>query len=1000
MYRICIKNGDYAIFKLKYFKMKTYKKIGLTLILALTFAAALSFVGDKTALAIKIGDDTFRNAQYNITALEDGKPKTITVVIAGEQFTFTDKNTSDNDINLKTDGNDRFICGQSGTAGITLDGPTQPLPGGGVAYPGSITLNYKFNTDEKCNGNATDFLPKSAIAALYGVPGTPSAGGGGGNTTPATDTANSDTPCEKNSGGWSFAWAACPVLDAASGLTNMLLGLFEDQLSFSVGQLGGIKDPDSGAFKIHKSWALMRDIATALLVVAMLVMVFSQAASFGPFDAYTVRKMLPKLVAAVILIQISWVGVSWVIDLVNAVAKGLADLMYYPFGGAGNMDIWNLLANAKLSDVLLTSLNWATVGVFIALGVAFLFTMLGVAFVAITALFFAVLTLVFRKILLIMLLIFVPLALLAWILPGTERYWKMWRENFLKALFMFPIAVAIIASGRIFAYVVGTQDNSQFLNLIFILVGFFGPLFILPKTFKWGGQAMSLAGNGLMKASGKVSERPKKFLDKRQEGWAAERRRQSEERVAAGTGFNPKAPWRLPIDKFRSGQWDPTLGMPRTPLTPEGSRRREAQVAAFKKAGRDTYNEDLAAARIGEQIDWERMIEGDGVVKDDYLQDVLEDKHSVYPPEHEKAGQLKEYKTFDGRIMNPRGKTRMQKLAALYEMEKLGGATNNRHILKAWEDAKAAGPQTQKYGDFRRFMSDSVGTMLPKLTDIYKGTDSTADAGPGGVAQQHGSEVENMLATLTHRVKMETNPVKRNRHIKTLNTYLDSYLSAAENDNLRGGIEMGSTRAVKALVTTDGHLQREILKSIHNDPEDGRVTLGLKPILTEADVVGTIKPQLRARLDAIIQPAGGFVDAKTIRESAEAGSPGSRPSPDTTGPPAATAPSAPASGAAPAAAPLGVAPPARGSSTGPGPGGGETIVNLHPTAGTQGTGGGTEAAEAMRQAAAAMTEASENIRRSAVAQAQTARRLGPIINQASQPGDVVSPNNQEGEDNT
>jgi len=76
----------------------------------------------------------------------------------------------------------------------------------------------------------------------------------------------------------------------------------------------------------------------------------------------------------------------------------------------------------------------------------------------------------------------------------TSRHGKIleeWRDNLVKVLFMFPIAVAIIAAGRILlmwpgsTYGGSTVDQGNFVDLLFVLVGFFGPLFILPKTFKW-----------------------------------------------------------------------------------------------------------------------------------------------------------------------------------------------------------------------------------------------------------------------------------------------------------------------------------------------------------------------------------------------------------------------------------------------------------------------------------------------------------------------------------
>lgn len=341
--------------------------------------------------------------------------------------------------------------------------------------------------------------------------------GGAGTSTPVGDS------CELDSGGFSLAWLMCPLLAAANDLVNGsdgnggLIGLFENQLSFNVNRDLGVVG--GGSNQVQTAWSLIKNIASIALIVIMLIMIFSQAVSAGPFDAYTVRKILPRLVAAVILMQLSWYIVAWIVDLVDDVGNSLADLLYAPFGGSKQLDLGHLLSHAGIGTGSAIAIDFVAILGGIVLGLAALPTMLFLAFSAIVALFTALVVLIFRKIIIIFCLIFAPLAILAWILPGTQRYWKLWYDNFIKVLMMFPLVVGLVAAGHIFAYIVGTQGNGTFLNLIFIMVGVFGPLFLLPKTFKWGGQAMSLAGgamNNLSSRLNKSAEEPIKGWTRRQ----------------------------------------------------------------------------------------------------------------------------------------------------------------------------------------------------------------------------------------------------------------------------------------------------------------------------------------------------------------------------------------------------------------------------------------------------------------------------------------------------
>jgi hypothetical protein len=245
----------------------------------------------------------------------------------------------------------------------------------------------------------------------------------------------------------------------------------------------------------------------------MLVMVISQAIGSGVFDAYTIRKVLPRLVLAVILMQISWPLFSWVVNIFDDIGKGLGGLLAAPFGGVEKLRLGSLLANAHIAGLKDTAglilINWVALIAAIGLGIAALPAVLAFASAAAISLLVGLIVLVFRKILIILCLIFSPVALLSWILPGTQRYWKFWKDNFIKALMMFPIAIALIYTGRIFAYVVGSEDNGTLLNFIFIMVGYFGPLFLLPKTYRWGGGIMSTAGQYI----GSFGERTQKALD-------------------------------------------------------------------------------------------------------------------------------------------------------------------------------------------------------------------------------------------------------------------------------------------------------------------------------------------------------------------------------------------------------------------------------------------------------------------------------------------------------
>lgn len=215
---------------------------------------------------------------------------------------------------------------------------------------GVLAVNYSAN-----NPTATQIRS----AATYGINGsrpTPPSQGGAGATTPVAGARGSvpDT-CEGASNGFSFAWLACPLVGAGQEISDSLINAFEGELSFNVNQSLGNKKSQAS---VQQTWSLVRNLATAFLVVLMLVMVISQAVGGGPFDAYTVRKMLPRLVAVAIAIQLSWPLVSWVIDTFDDLGRGIADIMYFSFGGADSLSLGQILANAHIGTSTTETISW------------------------------------------------------------------------------------------------------------------------------------------------------------------------------------------------------------------------------------------------------------------------------------------------------------------------------------------------------------------------------------------------------------------------------------------------------------------------------------------------------------------------------------------------------------------------------------------------------------------------------------------------------------------
>lgn len=239
-------------------------------------------------------------------------------------------------------------------------------------------------------------------------------------------------------------------------------------------------------------------------------------------DAYTIKKMLPRLIIAVLLVNLSWFICTSLLATTSVVGNAIRDIMWSPFLRAGYDN--TLSIGGKLTTLLwggaavgaFPAALWATIGG----GWAVILSMI----LSIAAfLFLAVIVLTLREVVLVFLIIISPLALVAWVLPGTEQWAKRWWGLYSKLLLMFPAFMALLAAGEIMSTVTnkhkGGTDADPINNLIAIAM-YMIPFFMLPFLFK----AM---GGFLGQVTGMINDREKGLVD-RSKGWAREKRESSD----------------------------------------------------------------------------------------------------------------------------------------------------------------------------------------------------------------------------------------------------------------------------------------------------------------------------------------------------------------------------------------------------------------------------------------------------------------------------------------
>ena len=305
--------------------------------------------------------------------------------------------------------------------------------------------------------------------------------------------------CENNSG--VLSWIVCSAVDLISGVFNWI--------DTQIQALLGVDREKYTSAEMYTAWVGFRNIAYAILVIMMLVMVISTAIGSGLFDAYTVKKALPRMFAAILFITFSWYITQVLIDLSNIVGNGVLGIMTSPFTQINGTSVTFGALFSGASAGAITGLGGtAALGIGVAIWAipgagGILLGYVGTGLLVITLAF---LVLILRQMFILVLMLFAPLAILAWVFPGNDKLWKLWWSSFTKLLMMFPLIMALIGAGRIFSFVIADTDQGL-IAFIIKFAAYVIPYGLIPLTFKF-------AGGAFASLSGMVNDRSKGGFDR------------------------------------------------------------------------------------------------------------------------------------------------------------------------------------------------------------------------------------------------------------------------------------------------------------------------------------------------------------------------------------------------------------------------------------------------------------------------------------------------------
>lgn len=403
----------------------------------------------------------------------------------------------------------RKLCQQQGYTNIS-----------GGSFPGTYTLNAcvqgALNKDNRylCTTNYPDYTYQGVSisrqterdACLWGQGQTLDVSAVlSEEATAANGTTDGRSSCVIEA----IGWILCPAVNFLSSIADSSFDFLSDAFLATDPQAFNTTSSTYGA------WQQIRNVANVIFVIGFIIIIFSQLTGMGVSN-YGVKKTLPRLIIAAILVNISFFITQIAVDLSNILGYSIRD-------------VFDAIArSASIDTAQNTTSSFATGGGFagvaglILTGVvgaaalyALLSTFLPILLAAVIALAMILFILIARQAIIILLVVLAPLAFVALLLPNTERLFKLWRKMLTAMLLLFPIIALVFGASLLASKVLSNSfsghvdgDGSNVFGQIIAAAVLIIPLFVIPTILKKSLDAVPMLGQ----MAGKLQSRANKNL--------------------------------------------------------------------------------------------------------------------------------------------------------------------------------------------------------------------------------------------------------------------------------------------------------------------------------------------------------------------------------------------------------------------------------------------------------------------------------------------------------
>ncbi len=409
-----------------------------------------------------------------------------TLTLSTDSNTFTYKNdvsqsvsgrTVNVSVNFQLDNGGNVVDSYSQSSGMFNLGPTRI-----EFYASDGTTLLQNETFQTTSGSTRSIT----------VQGSTTGGGTQPTGQPTEGSTGENVTCMSSGSAGSLGWIICSVLDVTQKAVDGLYDSFVEPNLKIEPTLFNPQQSDTGK-NTQEAWSTFRDFANVAFVIFLLFVIFSQVTGIG-IDNYGIKKTLPKLIVAAILVNVSYYICMGVIDITNILGNSIQGI----FDGisTGSMSIdgqsVNIAADGIVSVAILATLVGGGFAVFA--NPALLLTLLVSVLGLLVSLFFLFVLLAAREAVLVISVVISPLAFVCYMLPNTKNLFDKWMKLVRSLLMVYPIAALLVSGGSFVSRLLlsaGFASGGFAKAFAAIIVGII-PIFFIPSVLR---SSLAVAGN-------------------------------------------------------------------------------------------------------------------------------------------------------------------------------------------------------------------------------------------------------------------------------------------------------------------------------------------------------------------------------------------------------------------------------------------------------------------------------------------------------------------------